>query len=66
MKHIKPLGQYAAEHKDKVREVDPKALEKANGQMRKALRKSKAERHLAEKKRVRSDFDGLTAPPPLP
>lgn len=49
MKHIKSLRQYAAEHKDKVRVVDPKALEKANEQIRKALRKSKAERHLAEK-----------------
>jgi hypothetical protein len=30
MKKIKSLKQYAAENKDKVREVDPKALEKAN------------------------------------
>ena len=49
MKHIKSLRQYAAEHKDKVREVDPKALEKANEQIRKALCKSKVERYLAEK-----------------
>lgn len=49
MKKIKSLKQYAAEHKDKVREVDPKALEKANVRIRKALCKSKVEKHLAEK-----------------